>query len=70
MQMAINVENIIQIIFTLEESELIRSILLSSQNRKDKQVWHYTKNEIFFIKSAYYLHIDLQNIIGSGLSSQ
>lgn len=37
----------------------ITNIQLSPLNVEDKQIWHFTKNEIYVVKSAYRLAIDL-----------
>lgn len=40
-------EDLISNLFSVEEANLIKSILLGSLNRDDKQIWHYTKYGFF-----------------------
>lgn len=62
-------EELVQRIFTPEETEIIKSIPISSQLREDKKAWHYTTNRLFTVKSAYHLQKDIQGITASGTSS-
>lgn len=48
-------------LFSPSEAEVIKSIPISLGGREDKIVWHYTTNGAFSVKSAYYLHKDLEN---------
>lgn len=49
-------ENVLQDLFSTKEANIIKSIPLSSSGREDQQVWHYTKNGLFIVQSAYHLH--------------
>lgn len=43
-------------LLSIEKANIILSILLSLVDREDQQVWYYTKNGLFTVKSAYHLH--------------
>ncbi|KAL0412615.1 UNVERIFIED_CONTAM: putative mitochondrial protein [Sesamum radiatum] len=48
-------------IFWPEDSELILSLPLSRTGEEDVWVWHYTKNGMFSVRSAYHLACELED---------
>lgn len=54
--------------FSMEEATLIKFIPLNSNGIKDKIVWHHTKNSLFIVRSAYQLHMDIQECADYGSS--
>ncbi|KAL0448481.1 UNVERIFIED_CONTAM: hypothetical protein Slati_1404500 [Sesamum latifolium] len=51
----------IQELFWLVDSDIILSIPLSRTGEEDIWVWHYSKNGIFSVRSAYHLACDLDD---------
>jgi hypothetical protein len=46
---------LLESLFSKEEAQLIQMIPISSTNQEDLLLWRGTKNEIFSVKSAYYM---------------
>ena len=47
-------------LFSKEEAHLIQSLPISHSNREDRCIWRGTKNEIFSVRSAYFLLQELE----------
>lgn len=45
-------DSVMQDIFIIEEVHIIKSIPLSMIGREDQQVWHFSKNGIFFCRKC------------------
>ncbi|KAG6696698.1 hypothetical protein I3842_09G161200 [Carya illinoinensis] len=43
-------------LFSAQEVDIIKSIPISIGGRDDQLVWHHTKNSLFSVRSAYFLH--------------
>lgn len=46
-------EDLVQGLFSMEETNIIKSIPLSCMDKEDQQVWNYSNNSQFTIRSAY-----------------
>jgi hypothetical protein len=56
-------------LFINEEAKVIQSIPLSCTHQEDIQIWRGTKNGLFTMKSAYYIHREMEKILVAGCSS-
>lgn len=45
--------------FDVDEMELIRSITISYEGCEDRLIWHYTKNDVYSVKTGYGVAMDL-----------
>lgn len=50
--------------FSLNDVGCISCIPLSIYKQNDRQIWHYTKNRLYYVKSSYHLlvHLDACSI--------
>lgn len=55
--------------FSKEEAQLILSIPVSVTNQADVCIWGSTSNGMFTIRSAYYLHMEMEKRELAGSSS-
>ncbi|KAL0434337.1 UNVERIFIED_CONTAM: hypothetical protein Slati_2768000 [Sesamum latifolium] len=51
---------IIDNIFNPEDQDLILKIPLGRESYLDTRCWHYTRNGVFSVRSAYFLAVELQ----------
>jgi hypothetical protein len=56
-------------LFINEEAKVIQSIPLSCTHQEDIQIWRGTKNGLSTMKSAYYIHSEMEKIMVAGCSS-
>ncbi|KAL0414362.1 UNVERIFIED_CONTAM: hypothetical protein Sradi_1637900 [Sesamum radiatum] len=51
----------IRTLFWQEDSDLISSIPLSFTATRDIRIWHYSRSEMFMVRSAYHLAVSLED---------
>lgn len=54
---------LVEAIFSREEADMIKKILISQGGSSDRLIWRYTSNGIFFVKNACHLQGEVQDKI-------
>lgn len=60
---------LLNVLFSPEEVDLIRNLPLSMQNVKDRRIWHYERNGKFTVRSAYHVARCINVSNGDGVTA-